>query len=82
MFREARLVFRLILDEWSAPCFRSICRSPVEYAGLVEDESVREPIFSRIAEEYRLTCEMILRIPATRALPSASRNFGGVSRAA
>jgi phosphoenolpyruvate carboxylase len=33
-----------------------------EYAGLVEDEAVREPIFAQICEEYRLTCEMILRV--------------------
>ena len=61
MFREARL-FRLILDDVERTLLQVDLSIAGEYAGLVEDESVREPIFSRIAEEYRLTCEMILRI--------------------
>jgi phosphoenolpyruvate carboxylase len=61
MFREARL-FRLILDDVERTLLQVDLSIAGEYAGLVEDEAVREPIFSRIAEEYRLTCEMILCI--------------------
>jgi phosphoenolpyruvate carboxylase len=61
MFRDARL-FRLILDDVERTLLQVDLSIAGEYAGLVEDEAVREPIFSRIAEEYRLTCEMILCI--------------------
>jgi phosphoenolpyruvate carboxylase len=33
-----------------------------EFAQLIEEEAVREPIFTRVTEEYRLTCRMILDI--------------------
>jgi len=61
MFREARL-FRLILDDVERTLLHVDLSIAGEYAGLVEDDAVRDPIFARIAEEYRLTCEMILRI--------------------
>ena len=61
MFRDARL-FRLILDDVERTLLQVDLPIAREYAGLVEDATVREPIFSRIEEEYRLTCEMILRI--------------------
>jgi phosphoenolpyruvate carboxylase len=61
MFREARL-FRLILDDVERTLLQVDLSIAGEYAGLVEDDAVRDPIFARIAEEYRLTCEMILRI--------------------
>ncbi|HEX4152732.1 MAG TPA: phosphoenolpyruvate carboxylase [Steroidobacteraceae bacterium] len=61
MFRDARL-FRLILDDVERTLSQVDLTIASEYAGLVEDESVRAPIFAQVAEEYRLTCEMILRI--------------------
>jgi phosphoenolpyruvate carboxylase len=61
MFREARL-FRLILDDVERTLLQVDLSIAAEYAGLIEDDAVREPIFSRVAEEYRLTCEMILLI--------------------
>jgi phosphoenolpyruvate carboxylase len=61
MFREARL-FRLILDDVERTLSQVDLAIAREYAGLVEDEKVREPIFARVEEEYRLTSEMILRI--------------------
>ncbi len=61
MFREARL-FRLILDDVERTLSQVDLAIAREYAGLVEDEVVREHIFSQVAEEFRLTCEMILRI--------------------
>ena len=61
MFREARL-FRLILDDVERTLLQVDLSIAREYAGLVDDEAVRAPIFSRVEEEYRLTCEMVLRI--------------------
>jgi phosphoenolpyruvate carboxylase len=61
MFREARL-FRLILDDVERTLSQVDLAIAREYAGLVEDENVREPIFAQVEEEYRLTSEMILRI--------------------
>ncbi len=61
MFREARL-FRLILDDVERTLSQVDLAIAREYAGLVEDETVREPIFAQVEEEYRLTAEMILRI--------------------
>ena len=61
MFREARL-FRLILDDVERTLSHVDLTIAREFAGLVEDEAVREPIFAQVAEEYRLTCEMILGI--------------------
>ncbi len=61
MFRDARL-FRLILDDVERTLLQVDLSIAGEYAGLIEDAAVREPIFSRIEAEYRLTCEMILRI--------------------
>jgi phosphoenolpyruvate carboxylase len=61
MFREARL-FRLILDDVERTLLQVDLSIAAEYASLVQDKTIREPIFTRIAEEYRLTCEMVLRI--------------------
>jgi phosphoenolpyruvate carboxylase len=61
MFRDARL-FRLILDDVERTLLQVDLTIAREYAGLVDDEAVREPIFSQVAAEYRLTCEMILRV--------------------
>jgi phosphoenolpyruvate carboxylase len=61
MFREARL-FRLLLDDVERTLLQVDLSIARKYAGLIEDEAIREPIFSQVADEYRLTCEMILRI--------------------
>ena len=61
MFREARL-FRLILDDVERTLLQVDLSIAAEYAGLIEDAAVREPIFSQVASEYALTCEMILCI--------------------
>lgn len=61
MFREARL-FRLILDDVERTLLQVDLSIAREYAGLVGSEAVREPIFAQVAEEYRLTCEMILHV--------------------
>jgi phosphoenolpyruvate carboxylase len=61
MFREARL-FRLILDDVERTLSQVDLEIAREYAGLVEDENVREPIFAQVEAEYRLTSQMILHI--------------------
>jgi len=61
MFREARL-FRLILDDVERTLLQVDLSIARKYAGLIEDDAVREPIFTMVEEEYRRTCEMILRI--------------------
>jgi phosphoenolpyruvate carboxylase len=61
MFRDARL-FRLIIDDVERTLLQVDLAIAREYAGLIADEAVREPIFARIEAEYRLTCEMILTI--------------------
>jgi phosphoenolpyruvate carboxylase len=74
MFREARL-FRLILDDVERTLLQVDLSIAAKYAGLVEDAAVREPIFARIAEEYRLTCEMILRISGDTAIAERFPQF-------
>jgi phosphoenolpyruvate carboxylase len=61
MFREAPL-FRLILDEVERTLLQVDLSIGAEFAQLIEEEAVREPIFTRVTEEYRLTCRMILDI--------------------
>jgi len=74
MFREFRL-FRLILDDVERTLLQVDLSIAAKYAGLIEDESVREPIFSQVAEEYRLTCEMILRISGDAAIAERFPQF-------
>jgi len=61
MFREARL-FRFIIDDVERTLSQVDLSIALQYAGLVEDDAVREPIFRQVAEEYRLTCDMVLAI--------------------
>jgi phosphoenolpyruvate carboxylase len=61
MFKEARL-FRLILDDVERALLQVDMSIAGEYAELVEDESVRREIFSRVSGEFDLTCRMILAL--------------------
>jgi phosphoenolpyruvate carboxylase len=61
MFRDARL-FRLILDDVERTLVQVDLDIAREYAGLVADDAVREPILAAVVAEYRLSCEMILRV--------------------
>ena len=76
MFREARL-FRLILDDVERTLLQVDLTIAREYAGLVEDAAVREPIFDAHREEYRLTCEMILRISGGAGIAERFPQFRG-----
>lgn len=61
MFREARL-FRTVIDEVEKTLLTFDLDIAREFASLVEDEAVREPIFQAIEAEYRLTCETVLKV--------------------
>ena len=67
MFRDFKL-FRMTIDEVE----RTLCQVDLEiardYANLVADSDTREAIFSRIEQEYRLTCEMVLKITEGRCI--------------
>jgi phosphoenolpyruvate carboxylase len=58
MFAEARL-FRLIIDDVERTLLQVDMSIAREYAELVQDAAVRETIFAQVAEEFRLTGEMI-----------------------
>lgn len=61
MFREARL-FRTVIDEVEKTLLTVDLDIAREFAGLIDDAAVREPIFAAIEAEYRLTCEMVLKV--------------------
>jgi phosphoenolpyruvate carboxylase len=61
MFRDGRL-FRLVIDEVERTLLQVDLSIAREYAGLVADADVREPIFSQVEREYSLTCEMTLKL--------------------
>jgi phosphoenolpyruvate carboxylase len=61
LFKDSRL-FRLIIDEVEKTLLLVDLDIARDYASLVEDEGVREMIFSMIEQELRLTREMVLRV--------------------
>jgi phosphoenolpyruvate carboxylase len=67
MFRDSRL-FRLIMDEVEKTLLMVDLEIARDYASLVPDGAARENIFAMIEAEYRLTCEMALRVSGDRAL--------------
>ncbi|HEU4459271.1 MAG TPA: phosphoenolpyruvate carboxylase [Methylibium sp.] len=67
MFREARL-FRTVIDEVEKTLLTVDLDIAREFAGLIDDASLREPIFAAIEAEYRLTCEMVLKVSGASEL--------------
>lgn len=65
MFRDSRL-FRTIMDEVEKTLLAVDLGIARSYAALLPDAALRESIFGRIEREYRLTCEMVLRISGER----------------
>jgi phosphoenolpyruvate carboxylase len=61
MFRDARL-FRLVIDEAEKSLLTVDLDIAREFAGLVDDDAVRQPIFAAVESEYRLACELILQV--------------------
>ncbi|MGQ0445669.1 MAG: phosphoenolpyruvate carboxylase [Beijerinckiaceae bacterium] len=67
MFTESRL-FRLIIGEVEKTLCLVDLKIAREYAGLVADVMQRDAIFGLIEQEYRLTCDMVLRISKEREI--------------
>ncbi|MGQ0511793.1 MAG: phosphoenolpyruvate carboxylase [Betaproteobacteria bacterium] len=61
MFADARL-FRLVIDEAEKSLLTVDLDIAREFAGLVADDAVRDPIFTAIEQEYHLTREMLLQV--------------------
>lgn len=61
LFAESR-VLRLVLDEVEKTLLMVDLDIARAYAGLVPDAAIRDRIFPMIEAEYRLTCEMVLRV--------------------
>jgi phosphoenolpyruvate carboxylase len=77
LFQDSRL-FRLIIDEVEKTLLLVDLDIARDYASLVEDEGVREMIFSMIEQEYRLTREMVLKVSGANEL---AERFPGYRRA-
>jgi phosphoenolpyruvate carboxylase len=67
MFTESRL-FRLIIGEVEKTLCLVDLKIAREYAGLVADMAKRDAIFALIEQEFRLTCDMVLRISQEREI--------------
>jgi phosphoenolpyruvate carboxylase len=61
LFQDSRL-FRLIIDEVEKTLLLVDLDIARDYAGLVEDEGVREMIFAMIEQELNLTRDMVLKV--------------------
>ena len=61
MFRESRL-FRTVIDEVEKTLLTVDLDIAREFARLVDETEVRDPIFKTIELEYHLTCETVLRV--------------------
>ena len=65
LFHELRL-FRLIIDSVEKTLLLVDLDIARDYASLVEDDGVREMIFSMIEQEFKLTSEMVLKVSGGR----------------
>ena len=74
MFENSRL-FRLIIDELE----KTICLTDMEvakaYASLVDDQELRENVFSMIESEYQRTKDMIIQITGEEELAVRFKKF-------
>ena len=61
MFNESRL-FRLVIDEAEKTLIQVDMEIAREYANLVTDEKLREPVFLMIKTEYDRTVQQVLRV--------------------
>ena len=61
MFRESRL-FRTVIDEVEKTLLTVDLSIAREFAQLVGEAEVRDPIFNTVELEYHRTCEMVLRV--------------------
>lgn len=61
MFEECRL-FRTVIDEVEKTLLAVNLDIAREFAGLVPDRSISEPVFAAIEAEYHRTCAMVLEV--------------------
>ena len=61
MFTDCRL-FRTVMDEVEKTLLTVDLDIARQFAGLVPDAAVREPIFAAIEAEYHRTCSMVLEV--------------------
>ena len=74
MFENSRL-FRLIIDELE----KTLCLTDMDvakaYAGLVDDEALRDTVFSMIEQEYQRTLKCVLQITGEQELALRFKRF-------
>ena len=74
MFNESR-IFKLIIDEVEKSLSLVDFKVAEAYADLVEDETIRNTIFSMVKEEYDLTHKRVLQITGEEKLCTRFRKF-------
>lgn len=74
MFNESR-IFKLIIDEVEKSLSLVDFKVAEAYADLVEDETIRNTIFSMVKEEYDLTHKWVLQITGEEKLCTRFRKF-------
>jgi phosphoenolpyruvate carboxylase len=74
LFKESRL-FRLIVDEVEKTLSLVDMEVAEKYAELVEDETLRNTVFSMVKDEYARTVEQILNITGEEKLCKRFRKF-------
>jgi len=74
MFNESR-IFKLIIDEVEKSLSLVDFKVAEAYANLVEDETIRNTIFSMVKEEYDLTHKWVLQITGEEKLCTRFRKF-------
>jgi len=74
MFKDSRL-FRLIIDEVEKSLSLVDMEVSEKYADLVEDETIRNTVFSMIKDEYERTIQQVLKITGERKLSTRFRKF-------
>ena len=74
MFRDSRL-FRLIVDEVEKTLSYVDIGIAREYAALVAEQEVRDPVFAMIEEEYQRSVEAVLRISGGKTLAERFPRF-------
>ncbi len=74
MFEESRL-FRLVIDEAEKTLSQVDMEIAREYASLVDDEELRNRIFSKIEDEFERTVKQVLRISGGKELAERFPRF-------
>jgi phosphoenolpyruvate carboxylase len=74
MFRDSRL-FRLIVDEVEKTLSYVDIGIAREYAALVAEQEVRDPVFAMVEEEYHRSVEAVLRISGGKTLAERFPRF-------